>query len=269
MIGPRAQLRDFRELDDLARHDSPIHRMHPVVRTVVTLAFILAVVSVPTQLVSRLLPFLLFPVVTATLAGLPARPLLRRILHAAPFALLLVLPSLWLDRAPAGSLGPVSITGGMLTFTSVVLRVGLTVGAGLVLVATTGIEGVVLSLRRLGLPRALGVQILLLHRYLLVLAEEASRMARARDLRSFGSGRDLRTWGALVGQLLLRAVARAARIHGAMEIRGFDGDIRLLRTWRFGVSDALFAALWLPAFAAFRVFDLTGLLGRILVEGAS
>ncbi len=268
MIGPGSLLHDFRELDELARRDSPIHRMHPAVSTLVTLAFIVAVVSVPAQRVSRLLPFLLFPVAGVTLAGLPARPLLRRLIQAAPFAMLIAVPSLWLDRDPAGSIGPVPITGGMLTFASVGLRFGLTVGAGLVLVATTGIEGVLLSLRRLGLPRVLGVQLLLLHRYLFLLVEEASRMARARDLRGFGSGRDLRTWGALVGQILLRAFARAGRIHGAMEIRGFDGDIRLLRTWRLGLPETVFAASWIPAFIVFRLFDVPGILGALLVGGA-
>lgn len=267
MSSAGATVRDLREMDDLARLDSPIHRLHPVGRTAVTVAFVVAVVSMPRSAVSGLVPFLVFPVAVAAQAGLPAGPIIRRVLLAGPFALMLALPSLWLDRSPAGALGPLVLTSGALTFASVVLRVCLTVAAAVVLVATTGMDGVGFALRRLGLPRQFCVQLLLLHRYVLVLAEEAERLLRARDLRSFGGGRDLRTWGALVGQILLRALARAGRVHGAMLARGFDGDVHLLRTWRFGGADLAFLLAWLPLLAAFRLLPVSDLLGRALLGG--
>ena len=62
-----------------------------------------------------------------------------------------------------------------------------------------------------------------LYRYLFVLVEEAERMRRARVSRTFTSARGAR-WQALstvVGQLFVRASARAERIYDAMCARGW------------------------------------------------
>jgi cobalt/nickel transport system permease protein len=256
--------RDVAESDVSSASDSPIHRLHPLAATVTTLAFVMAVVSVPTNDPGRLLPFLVFPVVAASAGGLPVRSLFRRIGAALPLALLVALPALLLDRRIETFRGSFPVTHGMVVFGSVGLRGALTIAAALVLTGTTGIGGALWALRRLGLPRVLGAQILLTWRYLGVLANEADRMLRARDLRGLGGGRDFRTWGALVGTLLLRAVARAERVHGAMELRGFEGDFYPQRLEPAAVADLSWTILWIAAFVVFRAFNLPMLVDRVL-----
>ena len=204
----------------------------------------------------------------AGLAGLPFSLLARQVLRATPFGLALALPALFLDRTPVGVLGPLPLTGGMLVFASVTLRVVLSLSAALVLAATTGVEGITWALQRFGLPRILAIQVLLLHRYLHVLAAEADRMVRARNLRAFGKGRDLGTWGALVGSLLLRALARGRRVWGAMQLAGFDGRIRPLRDPVFRRVDAAVGATLVCALVTVRLIDLPELLGVWLTRGA-
>ena len=48
----------------------------------------------------------------------------------------------------------------------------------------TGFTGVCLALERFRVPRVFCVQLMLLYRYIFVLSGEASRMARAREMRS-------------------------------------------------------------------------------------
>jgi cobalt/nickel transport system permease protein len=62
-----------------------------------------------------------------------------------------------------------------------------------------------------------------MHRYLFVLRDESGRMGRARSARTFTRGRRF-AWlaaASVVGQLFVRASARAERIYDAMCARGW------------------------------------------------
>lgn len=60
----------------------------------------------------------------------------------------------------------------------------------------------------------------------------------------------------LLGQLLIRALARAERIHAAMRCRGFDGEVRLSRPWRLSSRDALFVGLTAALLVVSRGLDV-------------
>jgi cobalt/nickel transport system permease protein len=106
------------------------------------------------------------------------------------------------------------------------------------------------------------VQLLFLYRYLFVLFGEVSRTLRAYALRSPSHPVPrVREAGALLGQVLLRTLARAQRVHAAMLCRGFDGELRLRRPLRARPVDVAFVVTWFAFFAFSRAFDLPRLLG--------
>ena len=165
--------------------------------------------------------------------------------------------------------GAVPVSGGWVSYASIVLRFLLTVAAALVLTATTGFIGVCLALEKLKVPEALVTQLLLLYRYIFVLGDEAHRMSQARRLRSFRRrGMGWRVYAQMLGQLLLRTFARAQRVYLAMKCRGFDGEIRVGRPLHFGAADLAFVLRWSAAFMAFRAVDVPLALGH-LVTAAS
>jgi len=251
--------------DALAGQDSAVHRIDPCAKIITVLAFILAVVSFDRYAFSSLVPFVFFPLILAAAGGVPLGSLGRKIALVAPFALMLGLFNPLLDRHPVVLAGSVTIAGGWVSFASIFLRFVLTVAAALVLVAVTGIHAVASGLERLGVPRVFAVQILFLHRYLFVLSEEAARMARARACRSLGKqGSGLGSYGPMVGHLLLRTVDRAQRIHVAMTSRGFDGEVRLLRSLRFRGRDLGFVLGWSAFFVTLRIWNVPRILGDLI-----
>ena len=251
-------------LDQLARQDTALHRLDPRAKLVTALGFIVTVVSFGRYELSALLPLVLYPVVLAASGNLPTGYLLRKLLIASPFALFVGLFNPLLDTAPLLHLGSLAVSGGWVSFGSILLRFALTVSAALAPIGTTGFTTVCMALGRLGAPRVFVVQLLFLYRYLFVLAEEGLRMVRARNLRSFGGrGQGMKVYAAMLGQLLLRTMDRAQRIHQAMLCRGFDGQIRMAGDFRLGRADLAFALGWLAFFALARTFNLAQLLGRI------
>lgn len=252
-------LESFRELDRLARGNSILHRLHPVIALLASMVFVVIVSSFPPREVGGLLPFLLVPVAGAAISGVSVGFLALQLLRAAPFVLTVAAPALFLDREMV--LATLPLSGGVLSFLSVILRLVLTVGVSTLLVATIGVEGLCWALGRVGLPATLGVQILLLHRHLIVLCSEAARMGRARELRAFGARSGMKIWGAMVGSLFLRALSRGERVTGAMRLRGFQGELRPLRSRPLNAGDLALLIAFSALLVLFRVTSPSNALG--------
>ena len=66
----------------------------------------------------------------------------------------------------------------------------------------------------------------------------------------------------MIGQLLLRTLARAQRIHLAMLSRGFEGKIHLVRPVQIHGKDVAFFLGWTILFVLLRVYNISYLLGN-------
>lgn len=257
-------------MDELGRMNTPVHRLDARAKALVTLAFIGMVMSFPRYEISALTPFLLYPIVLISVGRIPARNILKAILLAAPFAVIVGMFNPLIDRKPVAAIGPFVITGGWLSFTSIMLRFLLTVGAALALVACTGMNRLCAGLEQLRVPRVFVVQLLFVYRYLFVVADEGVKLMRGVELRSAGANSlRFRVYGSLIGHLLLRCMDRAQRVHRAMLARGFDGEIRVLIPSVFRSMDWSFVAGWTGFFLAARVWNLAAGLGRLLAGAMS
>ena len=114
---------------------------------------------------------------------------------------------------------------------AIFLRSSLAFLALLWLVNVMPFDQLLLTLRRLRVPDVFIATLAFMYRYAFVLWDELDKMRTARRARTFGSpGIGLR-WKVstqLIGMLLIRAMERAERVHGAMCARGWDGRIRTL-----------------------------------------
>ena len=267
MAGIDSTIFDIGALDALARGNSAVHRLDPRAKLVTCLVFLVCVASFDKYTISALLPYLVFPVVLAASAGLPFGFLAKRLLLVAPFAFFIGIFNPLFDHRVLLHLGPLAVTGGWVSFASILLRFVLTISIALILIATTSFPGVCMALEGIGAPRVFAVQLLLLYRYLFVLVNEALRMVRARALRSFhGRGMGMRIFGQMIGQLLLRTLERAQRVHLAMRCRGFDGEIRSLRRLHIGRAEVFFTGGWSLIFVLLRCVNLPQLFGSWLTE---
>lgn len=257
-------LLDFKRLDRLATGDTAIHRLDPRAKVLATLVFVVTVVSFGKYEVTALVPFLLFPVAMVALGNLPVAYVIKKIALLCPFALVVGIFNPIFDREVLVQIGSLGITGGWLSFASIVMRSILTVGAAIVLVGVTGFPGVCRALERIGMPRVFAVQLLFLYRYIFVLTDEGSRMERARKLRSLGKKMEPGIFGSLVGHLLLRTWQRAERIHMAMLARGFTGEFHTRKDTSFGGRELLFLLGWSSLFIILRFLNLSQLVGSLI-----
>ena len=131
--------------------------------------------------ISALIPYFVYPVFLGAMGNVPPVYLLKKLLLVSPFAVMIGIFNPFIDRDTLVSLGGIDISGGWVSFGSILTRFVLTVGVALTLIAVTGFTAVCLALDKLGTPRVFVIQLVFLYRYVFVLVDEAARMVRARS----------------------------------------------------------------------------------------
>ena len=217
--------------------------VEPRARIIAALVFAVAVVSFDQYL--SLLMALPAGVGIALASALPLGPTLKRVAAMDLFVvfMLLMLPFTTPGEAMFSLFGYVASWEGL----HHAVQIGLKANAILLfLLATVGtLESVRVghALYRLGCPAALIHILMFTVRYVDVLHLEYSRLTTAMKARGFQPANNwhtYRTYGYLVGMLLVRAMERSERILAAMKCRGFTGAIHLYDTRRFGAADVWF-----------------------------
>lgn len=267
MASIQSAVLDLKRLDMMGRGSTSLHRIDARAKVVVTLVFIVCVVSYGRYEVAALFPFFIYPAVMIALSTIPLNFVARKIALFIPFILVIGAFNPLFDREIILQLGSVGVSGGWVSYASILVRSILTVGAAFVLVGVSGFTSVCQALERLGIPQVFAVQLLFLYRYIFVLAEEGDRASRARELRSCGKrGLGIRSFSSLIGHLLLRTWQRAERIHMAMLSRGFTGTFHSSVHSGFGLPEIRFVLLWSTLFIFLRIRNISQLLGSLVTE---
>ena len=252
-------------LEQLAMADSPVHRLHPMAKLLVTIVYVVIVISFSTRNVSGLIPFIFYPAIMMSLSGTPYRPILGRLLIALPFSLMGGISNLILIRGTAFYIGDIAISMGVVSFTSIMLKTLLSVFAVLLLIATTSFIEISYQLTRLKIPQILCLQFVLTYRYLAALISEALTMFTAYSLRApRQKGIKMKDMGSFLGQLILRSFDRAERVYQAMKCRGFHGVFYGKKHSNFDMTDWSFIILSVVAVMFLRFFNLSLFFSKLI-----
>ena len=243
---------ELRAMDDLAAQDSALHRLAPLSKLIVTVVYILTVVSFRKYDFTGLLPMVLFPLVGYRVSGIPVSTCFRKLRLVMPLVCAVGLLNPFFDRQILLRLGPLAGVFCLM--------------ASFLLAATTPIEEICRAMRQLHMPKMLTSLLLLTFRYISVLLEEVAVMTEAYHLRAPGQkGIHVSAWGSFLGQLLLRSMDRAEALYESMLLRGFHGEFyygggkgKTAGSWVFAL---VCAALMLLA----RRYNIPGLLGGLFV----
>ncbi|MDQ2635484.1 MAG: cobalt ECF transporter T component CbiQ [Actinomycetota bacterium] len=242
----------------LYRHDdSAVHRAPAEVKIVCLLMFVLAVVATPREMFWPFAVYAAVIVVVWRMARIPLRWVLPRMLIEAPFLVLAVLLPFAEGGARVDVAGLQLSVSGLWAAWGIVIKGTLGVAAALTVAATTSTTELPAALGRLGVPAVATSVLVLMIRYVDLLAAEAGRMRMARISRG-DSPRALHQAGAIargIGALFLRSYERGERVYVAMLSRGFDGRAPDLAV--IGAPPRAAAAQWvvalIPAYAAVTV----------------
>lgn len=257
---------EIRRIDGYSYRQTALSRFAPFSHLIVTLGFIISVLSVNRYNPASLAVFAVYPILIPVLCDIPFSVIFKRVLIALPVA---VLPGIFnpvLDKNQI-LLGSITVSAGWLSFFCLVLKCALTVSAALILICIVGIDGVCASLRALKIPNLIVTQLSLTYRYIHVLGEEAVHVLTAYKLRSPTSrGISPAQFGPLCGGLFLRSTQHAEKIYAAMRCRGFNGVFPSSSKRHITVADCGYILFSISFFVSARLFNITEAIGKFLLE---
>ncbi len=228
----------------IAAPASPLAGADPLVKLCAAFTTVLAISTFPPLLDWRHGAIVAILCALWLLARIPVGYVARRFVAATPFiAMAAALPLA--AQLPEG--GDLAIAVAWKAYSAILLLS--------ILAATTPIEDILESLRRLGVPRGFALTTVLMHRYLFVLLEEWRGIARARECRTGGRVRASRTrvWANQAAMVFVRGWDRAERVSQAMLTRGFRGEFPRLARSRPGPWDIACGVLLPLAVVALRM----------------
>jgi cobalt/nickel transport system permease protein len=262
-------LRELYALEQLSCGNSCVHRLHPSVKLLTTVVFIITVVSFDRYAFGRLTPYIFYPALLASLSETPYSMLLKRFLIALPFCLFAGITNMLFDRTQAFSLGAVIVSYGTISFFSILFKTYLCVMAVLLLVSVTPFAQITNSLRRLRIPSLFIVMFEMTYRYIGVLFEETYSMYTAYSLRSpNGKGIAMKDMGSFTGQLLLRSFDRADRVYNAMKCRGYALHSFPQDGVKLKYQDVIFCFVTCLLCVMFRIVNVNALFAEIFTRFA-
>jgi len=232
--------------------NTAVHRLDPRARVVVTLLFALLVALSSRYVVLAL--SLGAGMFLACLARIPGRPIAKRLLRLNVFMAVILL------LVPITSPGETMFRILSLPFSrdGIHFAAGITLKANAIVLVFTSLLGTVEpsslghAFHHLRMPTKLTHLFMFTLRYLDVLHHEYVMLLRAMKARAFRPRMSLhtyRTYGYLMGMLLVRSLERSERIMEAMKCRGFKGEFHPFRHFAFAGRDLVFGLIALTAVA--------------------
>ena len=240
-------------IDREAGADGWMQAIHPVSKLLVTLVYLIVLLSFDKYALPGVLVMGTYLVVLFLLGNVSLRLMSRRIWILLLLVGLLGIANPLFDHHPMFVVGGFTVTGGMISMLTLILKGVFSISAAYLLVVTTKIDDICHALRCLHVPAVLVTVLMLVYRYLMVLLKETSRLRAAYSMRAPGQkGIHFRVWGSMVGQLLLRSIDRAEVIYGSMQLRGFQGEFNSHNNQRATRADYLYVLVWTVLFIVIR-----------------
>ena len=260
-------LRELSEMDELAVRSSAIHALHPAAKLLATVGYILVTLSFDKYDLAGLAPMLLWPALLFSVSGIEVRTCFYKLRIVLPLVMAVGLFNPLFDRAIILRLGSLTVSGGVVSMLTLMLKGVFCLMASFLLMATTPIDNLCAALRQLHVPRMLVTLLLLTYRYVGVMTEELAVMTDAYHLRAPGQkGVHVSAWGSFLGQLLLRSMDRAQELYSSMLLRGYHQHFHYADVRPFRRRDALYLLGCALVFALLRTVRIAQLLGAVIVR---
>ena len=250
-------LKEIKNIQQVESDNRWMNYVHPLVKFLLTLIYIMTVVSFGKYDLTGVLLMFIYPIILFNINEISWIQALKRLKAVLPLVIIIGIFNQFFETKTALVIGSVNISYGVISMVVLMLKGVLTVLATYILILTTSIEKICYALRLLHLPKIFVTEIWLIYRYISLLLEEANRITMAYSLRAPGQkGIHYKVWGPLIGQLLLRTMDRADNLYDSMCLRGYNGefyfnnDTTNKNPWR----DAAFAIFTLTVIILIRLF---------------
>lgn len=256
---------EINNIDALSNEDKWMNKIHPLIKAILTIIYILLVVSFHKYNITGVISMFIYPIVIFIIAGISFKDSIKKMRLVLPLVCFMGLFNPLFDKEILFSINGISISGGIISMSTLMMKGILAVLASYILIVTTNIEKICYAMECIYIPKIFITQVLLIYRYLTVLLKEANQISEAYSLRAPNQkGIHYKVWGSLMGQLLLRSMDKAENIYESMCLRGYTGEFSYAHNIKCNSKDYVYFITWLTIFITIRFVNISEIMGNIL-----
>lgn len=237
--------------------------VHPLSHVLVTIFYLLTVVSFPACHLTGLAGMVLYLLVQMIWHEVSPGTMCKRVWPVILLTGAVGIVNPVLNREVCVMMGDLAVTCGMMSMLTLMIKGMFCVAASYILSVTIGMGQICHALRLLHIPDEIVTVIMLMHRYLMVLMKAVGRLQQAYRLRAPDQkGLQFKTWGSFVGLLFMRSVDRAQEVYESMKLRGFQGRMQVSSLNSSMGKSILYVLLWGISFFLLRIFPVFHIVGN-------
>ena len=229
---------DIRKIDELGDMNTKIHKIDSAIKIIVTIIYVIKILSIKQFTILNIICIVLYPLILFIIGKVQIKFILKKVIYVFPIILGLSVINLII----AFSYSEIYFSV-LLLFKCTFALVG-----ALLLIVTTGINNLAFGLKKLKIPNILIMQILMLHRYVILMMEECYKVKSAYELRTLGEkSMTMKDYVQIVGQMFLKTLDISENVYEAMKLRGFEGEL-YINNKVAGYVDYLYLIIWVVIF---------------------
>lgn len=229
---------DIRKIDELGDMNTKIHKIDSAIKIIVTIIYVIKILSIKQFTILNITCIVLYPLILFIIGKVQIKFILKKVIYVFPIILGLSVINLIIDFSYSEIYFSV-----LLLFKCTFALVG-----ALLLIVTTGINNLAFGLKKLKIPNILIMQILMLHRYVILMMEECYKVKSAYELRTLGEkSMIMKDYVQIVGQMFLKTLDISENVYEAMKLRGFEGEL-YINNKVAGYVDYLYLIIWVVIF---------------------
>ncbi|WP_302632173.1 energy-coupling factor transporter transmembrane protein EcfT [uncultured Clostridium sp.] len=229
---------DIRKIDELGDMNTKIHKIDSAIKIIVTIIYVIKILSIKQFTILNIICIVLYPLILFIIGKVQIKFILKKVIYVFPIILGLSVINLIIDFSYSEIYFSV-----LLLFKCTFALVG-----ALLLIVTTGINNLAFGLKKLKIPNILIMQILMLHRYVILMMEECYKVKSAYELRTLGEkSMTMKDYVQIVGQMFLKTLDISENVYEAMKLRGFEGEL-YINNKVAGYVDYLYLIIWVVIF---------------------
>ena len=164
-----AAVAELREMDDLAALDSPVHSLHPLAKLLTTFIYIFVTVSFDKYDLSGLIVMFIYPVLMFQASGIKMNTCFYKLRIVLPLVCAVGLFNPFFDKTPMLSIGSLTLSGGVISMITLMMKGVFSLMASFVFVSTTSLDAICAALRKIHVPSVIVTLLLLTFRYVTVM----------------------------------------------------------------------------------------------------
>ena len=216
---------EIHHMDNMANSNRFLNKIHPLVKLLITVLYIIMLTSINKYDLIKTLSMSIFLIVVSIVGDLSIWHAVKKLKFILLLLFFIGITNPILDRNIYIYLGNLPIYTGVISMITLFLKGCFAIISSYFFIATTSIEGVCYALKLIHIPNVIVTVIMLIYRYMIVFLKELQRIWTAYSMRApKQKGFNIKSWGSMIGSLMIKSIDKAQVVYESMEMRGFNPD---------------------------------------------